>query len=79
MKQTALLREPQSISPQFEPNAHIVLSEGDVNTLLMSIPDGFVQLDAVRVPSKYPGKRHFKGRNKGNPSGNPLGKNPFDV
>lgn len=36
-------------------------------------------LDAVRVPAKYPGKRHFKGPNKGKPSGNPLGKNPSDV
>ncbi|MGB9755191.1 DNA-methyltransferase [Roseiflexus castenholzii] len=36
-------------------------------------------LDAVRVPSKYPGKRHFKGPKKGKPSGNPLGKNPSDV
>ncbi len=36
-------------------------------------------LDEVRVPSKYPGKRHFKGPNKGKPSGNPLGKNPSDI
>ncbi|MEA5572140.1 site-specific DNA-methyltransferase [Calothrix sp. UHCC 0171] len=36
-------------------------------------------LDSVRVPSKYPGKRHFKGKNKGMPSGNPLGKNPSDI
>ncbi|NLF03018.1 MAG: site-specific DNA-methyltransferase [Anaerolineales bacterium] len=36
-------------------------------------------LDPVRVPAKYPGKRHFKGPNKGKPSGNPLGKNPSDV
>jgi len=36
-------------------------------------------LDPVRVPSKYPGKLHFKGPNKGKPSGNPLGKNPSDV
>ncbi|TAH52199.1 MAG: site-specific DNA-methyltransferase [Chloroflexota bacterium] len=36
-------------------------------------------LDSVRVPSKYPGKRHFKGPNKGKPSGNPNGKNPSDV
>jgi adenine-specific DNA-methyltransferase len=36
-------------------------------------------LDSVRIPSKYPGKRHFKGPNKGLPSGNPLGKNPSDV
>jgi len=36
-------------------------------------------LDAVRVPSKYPGKTHYKGPNQGKPSGNPLGKNPSDV
>ena len=36
-------------------------------------------LDPVRVPSKYPGKRHFKGPHKGELSGNPLGKNPEDV
>ena len=35
-------------------------------------------LDSVRIPSKYPGKRHYKGPNKGKPSGNPLGKNPSD-
>lgn len=35
-------------------------------------------LDAVRVPSKYPGKRHYKGEKIGQPSGNPLGKNPSD-
>lgn len=36
-------------------------------------------LDAVRVPAKYPGKRHYKGKNKGLPSCNPLGKNPSDI
>lgn len=36
-------------------------------------------LDNVRIPSKYPGKRHFKGKLKGLPSCNPLGKNPSDV
>lgn len=36
-------------------------------------------LDSVRIPAKYPGKRHFKGPNKGKPSGNPLGKNPSDI
>ncbi len=35
-------------------------------------------LDSVRVPSKYPGKRHYKGNKIGQPSGNPLGKNPSD-
>jgi adenine-specific DNA-methyltransferase len=36
-------------------------------------------LDSVRVPSKYPGKRYYKGEKKGIPSGNPNGKNPSDV
>ncbi|MFQ5602687.1 MAG: DNA-methyltransferase [bacterium] len=36
-------------------------------------------LDAVRIPQKYPNKKHFKGPNKGKFSGNPLGKNPSDV
>ncbi len=36
-------------------------------------------LDAVRVPQKYPGKRYYKGPKKGEFSGNPLGKNPSDV
>ena len=36
-------------------------------------------LDDVRVPQKYPGKRSYKGPNKGQLSGNPLGKNPSDV
>lgn len=36
-------------------------------------------LDPVRVPSKYPNKRHFKGPRAGQLSGNPLGKNPSDV
>lgn len=37
-------------------------------------------LDAVRVPSKYPGKTNFRpGPAYGKPSGNPLGKNPSDV
>ena len=35
-------------------------------------------LDNVRVPSKYPGKLHYKGNKKGLPSGNPKGKNPSD-
>lgn len=36
-------------------------------------------LDPVRVPSKYPEKKHFKGPKRGQLSGNPLGKNPSDV
>ncbi len=37
-------------------------------------------LDPVRVPQKYPGKKNFKKNEKyGMLSGNPLGKNPEDV
>jgi adenine-specific DNA-methyltransferase len=36
-------------------------------------------LDAVRVPQKYPNKRHFKGPKAGQLSCNPLGKNPGDL
>lgn len=36
-------------------------------------------LDAIRVPQKYPGKKHFKGPKVGQLSCNPLGKNPGDV
>ncbi len=36
-------------------------------------------LDAIRVPSKYPKKRYYKGPKKGEISSNPLGKNPEDV
>jgi adenine-specific DNA-methyltransferase len=36
-------------------------------------------LDPIRIPSKYPEKKHFKGPNKGKISSNPLGKNPSDV
>ena len=41
--------------------------------------DYVFNLDAVRVPQKYPGKRHYKGPHKGQFSGNPLGKNSGDV
>ncbi len=42
--------------------------------------DSYVfNLDAVRVPQKYPGKKHFKGPKAGQYSCNPLGKNPGDV
>lgn len=36
-------------------------------------------LDTVRVPQKYPGKRAYKGPKRGEFSGHPLGKNPSDV
>lgn len=36
-------------------------------------------LDPIRVPSKYPNKRYYKGPKAGQLSGNPLGKNPGDI
>lgn len=48
--------------------------------LWYSKSDDYVfNLDDVRVPAKYPGKKHFKGPNLGQLSGNPKGKNPEDV
>ena len=41
--------------------------------------DYYFNLDSVRVPQKYPQKKHYKGPKKGQLSGNPLGKNPSDV
>lgn len=41
--------------------------------------DYVFNLDDVRVPQKYPNKKHFKGPKKGELSGNPLGKNPSDI
>lgn len=41
--------------------------------------DYIFNLDPVRVPAKYPNKKHYKGDKKGTLSGNPLGKNPEDV
>lgn len=41
--------------------------------------DYIFDLDSVRVPSKYPNKKHYKGPKKGLVSSNPLGKNPGDV
>ena len=41
--------------------------------------DYVFNLDPIRVPQKYPGKRHYKGPNGGQYSGHPQGKNPGDV
>lgn len=41
--------------------------------------DFHFDLDQVRIPQKYPGKKAYKGPNKGKLSGNPMGKNPTDV
>jgi adenine-specific DNA-methyltransferase len=39
----------------------------------------FFDLDPIRIPQKYPGKKYFKGPKAGEYSCNPLGKNPGDV
>jgi adenine-specific DNA-methyltransferase len=36
-------------------------------------------LDPLRIPQKYPGKKYFKGPKAGQYSCNPLGKNPGDI
>lgn len=41
--------------------------------------DYIFHVDPVRVPQKYPGKKHFKGPRTGEYSCNPSGKNPSDV
>lgn len=41
--------------------------------------DYLFNLDPVRVPQKYPGKKYFKGPKAGEYSSNPLGKNPGDL
>lgn len=41
--------------------------------------DYVFNLDAIRVPQKYPGKKYFKGPKAGQYSCNPLGKNPGDL
>jgi adenine-specific DNA-methyltransferase len=41
--------------------------------------DYHFNIDPIRVPQKYPGKKHFKGPKAGQYSCNPLGKNPGDV
>lgn len=41
--------------------------------------DYFFDVDPIRVPQKYPNKKHFKGPKAGQLSSNPLGKNPGDL
>lgn len=41
--------------------------------------DYYFNLDPVRVPQKYPGKKYFKGPKAGQYSCNPMGKNPGDI
>lgn len=41
--------------------------------------DYVFNLDPIRIPQKYPGKKYFKGPKAGQYSCNPLGKSPGDV
>jgi adenine-specific DNA-methyltransferase len=41
--------------------------------------DYVFNLDDIRIPQKYPGKKYFKGPKAGQYSCNPLGKNPGDL
>ena len=41
--------------------------------------DYIFNLDPVRVPQKYPGKKNYRGKKKGEYSCNPKGKNPSDL
>lgn len=54
---------------------------GRYETILWFVKgDNYIfNLDPVRIPQKYPGKKSYQGKNKGEYSGNPLGKNPSDV
>jgi adenine-specific DNA-methyltransferase len=54
---------------------------GRYETILWFTKNGkyVFNLDDVRVPAKYPGKRYYKGDKKGEYSGNPKGKNPSDI
>jgi DNA modification methylase len=55
---------------------------GRHETILWFVKDidqAYFDLDSVRVPQKYPGKRHYRGPKKGEYSGHPAGKNPGDV
>lgn len=51
----------------------------EVIVWLTKSDDYIFDLDPIRVPQKYPGKRYFKGPKAGQFSCNPKGKNPGDL
>lgn len=66
----------------FEHGLHASLRfSGRYETILwFTKTDNYIfNLDSVRVPQKYKGKRAYKGKNKGKPTCNALGKNPSDI
>jgi DNA modification methylase len=65
----------------FGHNAEMRFSGRYETVLWFSKSDNYIfNLDPVRIPQMYPGKRHGarKGELAGRPSGNPKGKNPSD-
>jgi adenine-specific DNA-methyltransferase len=57
------------------------LTQSHETILMMKKPGAYsiFNLDAVRVPQKYPLKKSYKKKNYGTFTCNPLGKNPGDV
>ena len=79
---TDALRLRNRIAWHFEHGLHCKnrFSGRHETILWYSKGDDYVfNLDAVRVPQKYPGKLAYKGERRGQYSCNPLGKNPGDV
>ena len=75
------LRLRNRIVWHFESGLHATKRfSGRYETILwFSKTDDYIfDLDPVRIPAKYPGKKHFKGSRRGQLSCNPLGKNPSD-
>jgi adenine-specific DNA-methyltransferase len=81
-ERTAAIRLRNRIIWHFEHGLHCKYRfSGRYETILWYTKgdDYTFNLDAVRIPQKYPGKRAYKGPNRGKYSGNPLGKNPGDL
>lgn len=81
-KKSAKIRLRNRIIWHFEHGLHCSLRFSGRHETILWYTKGdkyTFNLDAVRVPQKYPGKRAYQGPNKGEFSGNPLGKNPGDV
>lgn len=81
-RDTAAIRLRNRIIWHFEHGLHCRLRfSGRYETVLWYTKgDEYTfNLDSVRVPQKYPGKRAYQGPKKGQYSGNPIGKNPGDV
>ena len=77
--------DKRRIAQKFGLSEHIVVYPGDclglIKTTIMwfTKSDGYAfNLDPVRVPQKYPGKKYFKGPSAGKYSCNPPGNNLRD-